>query len=191
MSKHTTDGQDEGLVPHHPSTWPDSTKCDSEFIESLKRIIKESILAEIDNVIEDAQQRRGNLDKRGYVVAVALMCALDAISSYGYGNRRGAQIPDFIRAHFPKAYYEHANLILRAYRDFSVHSWHLFAAGITAEGEAISFCKGVPCINLLHLRDALASGVEFYFEDLKTNETLRGMTLKRYRGLRRKAKRAW
>jgi hypothetical protein len=64
-------------------------------------------------------------------------------------------------------------------------------AGISADGPPITFLKGVPCINLLHLRDALCVTVNDYFEKLKTDATLRGMTLKRYRDLRKKAKRAW
>jgi hypothetical protein len=193
MSKHTTDGQDtDGVVPHHPSSWPDSIKCDQEFMAALRRIFYESILGEIDNVIQDAKQCNGSLDHRGYVISIALMCALDSISSYGYGDRRGAQIPPFIQAHFPEEFRSLATTIRHHYRDVGVHSWHLFAVGITADdGKPITFFKGVPCINILHLNDALRAAVEDYFEKLKTDETLRSNTLKRYRALRKKAKRAW
>jgi hypothetical protein len=193
MAKYTIDAEVTGIVPHHPSTWPDFTNCDTEFMAVLRRIFDESILGEIDNVIRDAQQCNGNLDNRGYVVALALMCALDAISSYGYGSRRGAQIPEFIRAHLPRPYHRIATVIRNAYRDMQVHAWHLFAVGITADdAEAITWnSNGVPCIQILHLRDALRLGVEGYFEKLKTDRTLRSNTLRRYLELRRKAKRAW
>jgi hypothetical protein len=56
------------------------------------------MLNEIDNVIADAG---GDLQHRGHVVAIALLCALDASSSYGYGRKNGKQILPFVRTHFP------------------------------------------------------------------------------------------
>jgi hypothetical protein len=191
MTRYTTDDEATGIVPHHPSSWPDSTKCDGEFMAALRKIFDESILGEIDNVIQDAQQCTGSVDHRGYVIALALMCALDAISSYGYGDQRGAQIPDFIRAHFPKEYHPLAKIIWTAYRGGGVHNWHLLAAGISGDGPPISYLKDVPCINLLLLRDAFRAAVDDYFEKLKTDAALRSMTLERYRDLKKKAKRAW
>ena len=67
----------------------------------LKRIFEVSMLMEINNVIEDATQRNGSLEHRGHVLAISLLCALDAISSYGYGRKNGRQIPPFIRAISP------------------------------------------------------------------------------------------
>ncbi|HEY6388333.1 MAG TPA: hypothetical protein VIX91_21850 [Candidatus Acidoferrum sp.] len=55
------------------------------------------MLGEISNVLEDIRKSNGVLQHRGHVVAIALMCALDAVASYGY---RGHYISDFIKAHF-------------------------------------------------------------------------------------------
>jgi len=53
----------------------------------------------------DVQQRHPDLRHRGHVIAIALMCALDAIASYGY---RKHYVADFIRAHFYPDYHPHA-----------------------------------------------------------------------------------
>jgi hypothetical protein len=78
-----------------PSTWPAaSASSPDEFVEVLKRIFEESILGEVRNVIEDITKSNGTLAFRGHVVAIAMMCALDAISAYGYlhaGVRVGAR----------------------------------------------------------------------------------------------------
>jgi hypothetical protein len=78
-------------------------------IDVLRKIFEESILNEIGNVITDVG---GDLRHRGHVVAIAILCALDAISSYGYGAKSGKQIPDFIRAHFPAEFHPHTRSIL-------------------------------------------------------------------------------
>ncbi|MFZ0883604.1 MAG: hypothetical protein WAN14_09410, partial [Candidatus Acidiferrales bacterium] len=67
-----------------PSTWPEHNAVDAAFIATLKAIFQDSMLFEIRNVVDDAHARNGDLRHRGHVVAVALMCALDAISCYGY-----------------------------------------------------------------------------------------------------------
>ena len=72
------------FVAWQPSTWPPTPPAvDAQFIFSLKRIFEESILSEIANVVSDATKCNGDLQHRGHVVAIALMCALDAIASYG------------------------------------------------------------------------------------------------------------
>lgn len=191
MSKHTSDGQEVGFVPHHPSSWPNHTSCDTKFVADLKKIIEESILGEIDNVIHDAQECNGSLDHRGYVISIALMCALDAISSYGYGDMRGAQIKPFILAHFPGEYHQLAGKFQTHYRGAGAHSWHLFNVGIAADGDAITWLNDIPCINILRLRDALRNAVTHYLAKLPNDETLRSNTLKRYLDLKKNARRAW
>lgn len=90
------------FIAWQPSTWPvPPASVNEQFRDTLHRIFEESILAEINNVIADAHAQNGDLQHRGHVVAIALLCALDAISSYGYGARCGKQIPDFVREHFP------------------------------------------------------------------------------------------
>lgn len=86
---------------------------DHEFVLVLKRIFELSMLLEISNVMEDATAATGALEHRGHVIAIAMFCALDAISSYGYGRRNGKQIDPFVRAHFPEEYQPHANTLLR------------------------------------------------------------------------------
>ena len=75
-----------------PSTWPAaSASSPGEFIEVLKRIFEESILGEVRNVIEDITKSNGTLAFRGHVVAISMMCALDAISSYGYRGKKNGK----------------------------------------------------------------------------------------------------
>jgi hypothetical protein len=103
-----------------PSTWPVApSKWDVNLIETLREIFEKSILNEIDDVIADAG---GTLEGRGHVVAIALLCALDTISSYGYGARSGRQIPEFVRDHFPLEYRSHAAALQKLYRHAMVHS---------------------------------------------------------------------
>jgi hypothetical protein len=72
------------FVAWQPSTWSAAPAAvDDNFINTLKRIMEDSMLAEIQNVIDDAHKIHGTLIYRGHVVAVALMCALDAVASYG------------------------------------------------------------------------------------------------------------
>src|SRR5205823_15016393 len=70
-----------------PSTWPHPPrKVDEIFIGNLTAIVNDSMLDEIDNVIADTIKSNGDLQHRGHVIGIALWCALDAISSYGYGD---------------------------------------------------------------------------------------------------------
>src|SRR5436309_7254487 len=63
-----------------PSTWPAVPAIvDEKFIKTLKQIFEDSILGEIAHVISDAHKCNGDLQHRGHVVAISLMCALDAI----------------------------------------------------------------------------------------------------------------
>src|SRR5258706_16454176 len=67
-----------------PSTWPPPpASVDERFIKTLKSIFEESILGELNNVISDVQAKNKDkgLQHRGHVVAISLLCALDAISS--------------------------------------------------------------------------------------------------------------
>lgn len=116
-----------------PSTWPQApNQWDQSLIETLRIIFNDSMLVEIDNVIKDA---KGNLVHRGHVLAIALLCALDAVSSYGYGARSGAQIPDFIGDHFPTQYRQFGMIIRKIYRNAMIHSWNLFGATISSGNE--------------------------------------------------------
>src|SRR5947209_12738876 len=95
-----------GFVAWQPGTWPHAPKqFNQDFLDTLKKIFQESVLDELRNVIQDIQTANANspfpLEHRGHVVAVAYMCALDAISSYGYKNKN---VKKFVRHHFPDDY---------------------------------------------------------------------------------------
>jgi hypothetical protein len=167
-----------------PSTWPATpATVDENFIRTLKQIFEESILSEINNVISDAQKSAGGLAFRGHVVAIASFCALDAISSYGYGARRGKQIPDFICAHFPGDFHPHAKAMLHLYRHAMIHSWNLFKASISPGHEPITN-KGGISFGLLTLFDALVVGTGSFLERLESDPVLQAKTLVRYRELK-------
>jgi hypothetical protein len=145
-------------------------------------------LGEIRNVIDDAHKANGNLTHRGHVVAIALICALDAISSYGYGARSGNQIPEYVRTHFPPAYRPFANAIRRLYRNNLVHSWNLFPVSILPGNEPVRELNHSLSFGLLHFHEALLISVESFLKALETDPRLRRSTLTRYRALRASAR---
>jgi hypothetical protein len=172
-----------------PSTWPlPPAKFDLTVAATLRHIFDESILGEIENVIEDIKNSNGDLQHRGHVVAISLLCALDAISSYGYGPKSGKQIPYFIRAHFPVEYHRHAKNILYLYRHAMVHSWNLFAAAILPGLQPPTSVRGTLSFGLLNFFQALKDGTDDFLEKLESDARLQENTLKRYQGLRRNAK---
>lgn len=175
------------FVPWQPSAWPDAPSDCHEFVMVLKRIFEVSMLMEINNVIEDANARNRGLEHRGHVVAISLLCALDAISSYGYGRKNGKQIPPFVRAHFPHEYRPFANAILTLYRHALIHSWNLFEVAITPGNEGISVVKGVITFGLLNFFDALKRATEGFLEQITGDAKLEIKSRARYYALRRTA----
>ena len=172
-----------------PSTWPVApTTVDEGFVFTLKRIFEDSILGEIANVISDATKCNGDLQHRGHVVAISLMCALDAISAYGYRGKRGAHIRDFIANHFPVDYQQHAADIYGFYRCSLVHCWNLFEASIYPGHERISSTGGTLSFGLLNFFDALTGAAGNFLENLEFDAGLQTNTLDRYEGLRQSAK---
>jgi len=176
------------FVPWQPSAWPDAPSDPHEFVIVLKRIFEQSMLMEINNVIEDATARQGSLEHRGHVIAGSMLCALDAISSYGYGPLSGNQIPPFIRAHFPDNYRPFADAVLNLYRHALIHSWNLFEAALTPGNEPISEDGGVISYGLLNFFDALKHGTEDFLEQVVGDAKLQGAARDRYKGLRDTAK---
>jgi hypothetical protein len=169
-----------------PSTWPAAPKqWNATFVKTIAQIFQESILDEIDNVISDA---KGDLNYRGHVVAIALFCALDAISSYGYGARSGKQIPDFVRAHFPLDYRPHAKSLLELYRHAMIHSWNLFEVAIQPGNEPITSAGGILGFGLLSFRKALDVGTSDFLNRLAGDVQLQTRTRDRYEQLRGTAK---
>ncbi|BCA56898.1 hypothetical protein W02_40380 [Nitrospira sp. KM1] len=174
------------FLPWQPSTWPPApVRVDVGFIGNLRKIFAESVLGEIRNVIEDIKKSNGDLQHRGHVVAIALMCALDSISSYGY---RGHNVTKFVGEHFPGEYKPYANDVYHLYRNSMIHSWNLFEAAILPGIENITKTKGTLCFGLLNFFGALESGVEDFLKKLATATHLQANTLNRYKALRKTAR---
>jgi hypothetical protein len=174
------------FIPWQPSTWPaPPTVVDEKFIYTLKQIFEGSILGEINNVISDVTKSNGDLCNRGHVVAISLMCALDAIASYGYRNHH---ISDFIKAQFPTDYHAHADEIYKLYRNSLIHSWNLFKASIYPDNTKIKTEGGTLAFGLLDFFEALVQATGSFLENLATDAALQNNTLNRYRDLRASAK---
>jgi hypothetical protein len=175
------------FVPWQPSAWPAAPADDHEFVLIVKRIFELSMLLEISNVMDDATARTGGLEHRGHVIAISLFCALDAISSYGYGKKNGRQIPPFVRAHFPPSYRPHAEALLQAYRHALIHSWNLFIVALTPEQEVITARGGILSFGLRNFFDALKQSTESFLEQLHYQPALLAKARTRYEELRRTA----
>lgn len=174
------------FVAWQPSTWPAaSASTPGEFIEVLKRIFEESILGEVRKVIEDITKSNGTLAYRGHVVAIAMMCALDAISSYGY---RGKQNAKFINNHFPDEYRPYAGQIYEVFRLSLVHSWNLFEASLYADNSTIRLEGGTLAFGLLNFFDALVVGTEDFLNCLPADGDLLTNSISRYEELRATAR---
>lgn len=174
------------LMAWQPSTWPAPPAAVNEkFVETLKEIFEYSILLEVMNVIDDAKKSNGSLAHRGHVIAIALMCALDAVASYGY---RGHHVAEFIKAHFRRDYAAFAEDIYELHRCSLVHSWNLFVAAIYPDDTKINKDGGVLVFGLLDFFDVLVQATEDFLDRLGGDATLQTNTLKRYRELKATAK---
>ncbi len=174
------------FVAWKPSTWPvASVSAPDQFIEVLKRVFEESILGEVRNVIGDITKSNGTLAVRGHVVAIAMVCALDAISSYGYRNKNNGK---FIAAHFPHEYRPYADQIYEVFRLSLVHSWNLFEASLYADDSTIRVEGGILAFGLLNFFDALVSGAEDFLNCLPTDGDMLINSINRYEELRATAK---
>jgi hypothetical protein len=170
------------FVAWPPSTWPATPAVvDENFIDTLKRIFEESILGEISNVLTDVQKANGGLHNRGHVLAISMMCALDAIASYGY---RGRHFAVFISAHFPGDYPTHAGALYELYRNSLIHSWNLFGASIYPDDSEVREEGGTLAFGLLNFFDGFKAGVEDFLETLATDAVVQKNTLARYGKLR-------
>jgi hypothetical protein len=129
-------GAQSPFIPWQPGTWPPAPpQFDQAFHDTLKSIFQETMLDELSNVVQDILTANSAsifpLEHRGHVVAVAYMCALDAISSYGYKNRN---VQKFVRQHFPNDYKRFASRIYPDYRLNLVHAWNLFGEAALLPG---------------------------------------------------------
>jgi hypothetical protein len=165
-----------------PSTWPAApATVDENFVFTLKRVFEESILGEIENVISDVRRVNPDLQHRGHVIGIALMCALTAISSYGY---RGQHAAKFIRKHFRADYHSHAEEIYIQYRNSFMHHWNLFKVSVYPDDRKIKLEGGAISFGLLDFSQALVQATQDFLENLESDATLQRNTLKRYKDLR-------
>jgi len=174
----------ENFIPWQPSTWPEYTDQDL-FIEHIRRIFTETILSEINNVISDAQIAHGDLTHRGHVIAIALFCAVDTISSYAYeGNNVGRRYRKFIQQFFPDSYKAHSKILYKSYRNSLVHSWNLFDVGILPGAESVTLNNGTLYLGLIDFSRALNEATNTFLENLRMETSLQRAVLKRYKQLR-------
>jgi len=171
------------FVAWQPSTWPHAPKqFNQDFLDTLNRIFKQTMLDELRNVVGDVQSANAAspfpLEHRGHVIAVAYMCALDAISSYGYKNKH---VKKFVRNHFPDDYKPYANRIYPEYRLSLVHAWNLFGeAALLPGNEPIEQQDGVLQFGILNFVDAFEKGVADFLRKLETDRKLQARALCRY-----------
>lgn len=173
------------FIPWQPGTWPRAPQqFNPDFHATLSQIFYGSMVDELRNVIRDIQAANPGgapLAHRGHVVAVACMCALDAVSLYGYKNKN---VKKFIREHFPDAYKPYASRIYPDYRHNLVHAWNLFGnAALLPGNEPISEHAGQVAFGLLNFVDALEQSVNDFLVQLQSDGVLQQRALHRYREL--------
>lgn len=179
----------EGFMPWQPSTWPEPPYVyEDDFLVTLDRIIKETMLDEISNVINDATQVNDGLTHRGHVVLLALLCAVDSIAAYSFNGGVGDRYRFFIENYFPNDYRPHAADIYKLYRNSSVHSWNLFQAGIWPGNEALEVTtNGTLSFGLLNFNSALTVAVDAFLADIPNRADLQANVLSRYTELKNSA----
>ncbi len=178
----------EKFTPWQPSTWPEPPDFYTlEFLQTLEKIIKETILDEIDNVISDAYKVNGGLAHRGHVVVLALLCAVDSIAAYSFIGGVGERYKNFISIYFPSDYQPFATEIYNLYRNSSVHSWNLFQVAIWPGNEPITTSGGSLSFGIVNFYNALVKAVDNFLSDLPSNTTLQINSLKRYSELKHTA----
>ena len=189
----------DGFYAWQPSTWPDSPETYNEGLgKALERIFNDSLLLEINNVIQDA---RPNLEHRGHVVALAILCAIDTLSSYAFRDvnrdiclscRRtdqvGPRYEKYIKTFFPLEYKPFARKIYKLYRNQITHSWNLFEAGMLPGDKPITEQNGTIVFGLINFFNALEESVVSFLTELKVNNSLQNSVLLRYRELKQMAR---
>ena len=118
-------------------------------------------------------------------MAISLMCALDAISTYGY---RGTHMSKFIKIHFPDDYKLHCDSFYTLYRNSLVHRWNLFEATLYPGDEPVKDVGGTLTFGLLNFKKALEHSVADFLKKLEADIQLQNNTLNRYDNLRKSAR---
>jgi uncharacterized protein YqkB len=188
----------EDFYAWQPSTWPiPPENYSDEFKNILQITFRDSVINEIENVINDAP----TLEHRGHVVALSILCAIDTVSSYAFRNlekemcelcRRtdkvGPRYKKFIEVFFPDKYKPYANEIYSLYRNSITHSWNLFEAGMLPGEEEIEECNGSIQFGLKNFYKALYYSVSKFLESLSHDQELQQASLFRYKELKNIAK---
>jgi hypothetical protein len=196
-----SDSKNLDFVPWQPSTWPDFTFYNDDFLEVIKRIFNETIIAEIDNVIEDAINSIGSIEHRGHVIAIAQLCAIDTLSSYAFFDKNAQRCnmcgmtdskirkyTKFIEEYFPDDYKKFGKEIYKLYRNSMVHSWNLFEVAILPD-ETEPHKNGSNLIyGLLNFQKALKFATDNFLKKLSKDTTLQDNVLMRYSELQKTAK---
>ncbi|MGD0281433.1 MAG: hypothetical protein ABSB95_03625 [Dissulfurispiraceae bacterium] len=181
-----------------PSTWPaPPSSYNAAFGNTLRTIFYDSLLGEIDNVITDAP----TLEYRGHVVALSILCAVDAVSSYAFRNSQkdicesckrtdkvGPRYKRYIREFFPNEYQPFAAKLYSLFRNSITHSWNLFEAAMLPGNEPITEVNGTIVLGLGHFFTAFKSSVDTFLDRLQVDNTLQAASLHRYRELKHMAR---
>jgi hypothetical protein len=177
-------GQKGTLIAWQPSTWPPADPYQLLFAQTLDSIFKESLLAEIQNVIDDATTQNGGLQHRGHVVAIALFCATDALGAYAFNTGVGKRFRKFVEVYFPSEYQVHSVDLYAVFRNSVVHSWNLFSAGMTPGNEVIRLESGTLRLGLLNYFEALKHAANNLVEAVEKDSGVEACARKRYEALR-------
>lgn len=184
----------QGFVSWLPSTWPTPpSSFTPQFADNLDIIVRETILDEIANVISDAKAQPSGLQHRGHVIALAMLCAVDALAGYTDSRKFGKKVvveryTNFIQDFFPTDYRPFAKEIYNQYRNYVVHNWNIFEVVIYPGHEKIADTGGCLSFGLLHFFDALQAASSAFIAELKTNPILQHESMTRYKELRNSAK---
>lgn len=191
------------FIPWQPSTWPDTPmEFDDDFFKVILEIFRETIIQEIENVIKDSSKCNGSIEHRGHVIAIAQLCAIDALSSYAFFEESSAKCANcgrtdskvnkykqFIEQFFPENYKEFSREIYKLYRNSMIHSWNLFEVSILPDGsEIFKQENGSLCFGLINFQNALNLSLNNFLEKLKTDKKLQENTIGRYDELKKSAK---
>ena len=196
--KYSFTGSTGGMIPNPPaftpwlpSTWPVVPSGDTaELWRILNEIVQETVIVEIGNVISDAQTVNGDVQRRGHVVALAIVCAIDALASYAFeGAGVGRRYKTYIQEFFPASYQARAAGLYKLYRNCLVHSWNLFEVSIYPDDKSIEENGGIISVGLLNFFAALEESVRNVGTRFVTDVDLQNSCRRRYEKLRSTAKR--
>lgn len=185
------------FTPWQPSSWPKVPReYNDNFGKILKSIFIESLVLEIKNIISDMPKTKDgipNIEHRGHVLVLSILCAIDTLSSYAFYNTdiercsqcgRGDSISiryqKYIDNFFPKEYKLFSKKIYKLYRNPITHSWNLFKATMLPGNDGIKEINGVVILGLLNFFNALEYSINSFIKKLKEDKNLQKSALLRY-----------